>query len=125
MSTTASDMEREDRNSKSAEVQAAPGTRSISVGKIMVRRSGIPPWPVVEGSLRGFSVSVVRVPVLCVVQGCLRTRRTQMCRTSLSPPLSWIWTSSDTSPAGNFKEHEITEMNRNQHQFLFLFQHSY
>lgn len=123
MSTTASDMEREDRNSKSAEVQAAPGTRSISVGKIA--HSGIPPWLVVEGSLRGFSVSVVRVPVLCVVQGCLRTRRTQMCRTSLSPPLSWIWTSSDTSPAGNFKEHEITEMNRNQHQFLFLFQHSY
>ncbi|XP_038554495.1 sperm associated antigen 9a isoform X1 [Micropterus salmoides] len=32
MSTTASDMEREDGNSKSMEVQAAPGTRSISVG---------------------------------------------------------------------------------------------
>ncbi|XP_074552376.1 sperm associated antigen 9a isoform X2 [Halichoeres trimaculatus] len=32
MSTTASDMEREDGTSKSAEVQAAPGTRSISVG---------------------------------------------------------------------------------------------
>uniref|UniRef100_A0A7N8WTU0 Sperm associated antigen 9a n=1 Tax=Mastacembelus armatus TaxID=205130 RepID=A0A7N8WTU0_9TELE len=32
MSTTASDMEREDGNSKSTEVQAAPGTRSISVG---------------------------------------------------------------------------------------------
>uniref|UniRef100_A0A671UZ16 Sperm associated antigen 9a n=1 Tax=Sparus aurata TaxID=8175 RepID=A0A671UZ16_SPAAU len=32
MSTTASDMERDDRNSKSMEVQAAPGTRSISVG---------------------------------------------------------------------------------------------
>ncbi|XP_044036360.1 sperm associated antigen 9a isoform X13 [Siniperca chuatsi] len=32
MSTTASDMEREDANSKSTEVQAAPGTRSISVG---------------------------------------------------------------------------------------------
>uniref|UniRef100_A0A7N9AMZ8 Sperm associated antigen 9a n=1 Tax=Mastacembelus armatus TaxID=205130 RepID=A0A7N9AMZ8_9TELE len=31
MSTTASDMEREDGNSKSTEVQAAPGTRSISV----------------------------------------------------------------------------------------------
>uniref|UniRef100_A0A3P8NF92 C-Jun-amino-terminal kinase-interacting protein 4 n=1 Tax=Astatotilapia calliptera TaxID=8154 RepID=A0A3P8NF92_ASTCA len=30
MSTTASDMEREDGNSKSTEVQAAPGTRSIS-----------------------------------------------------------------------------------------------
>uniref|UniRef100_A0AAQ6A6K0 C-Jun-amino-terminal kinase-interacting protein 4 n=1 Tax=Amphiprion ocellaris TaxID=80972 RepID=A0AAQ6A6K0_AMPOC len=33
MSTTASDMEREDGNSKSTEVQAAPGTRSISVGR--------------------------------------------------------------------------------------------
>uniref|UniRef100_A0AAX7TZ74 Sperm associated antigen 9a n=1 Tax=Astatotilapia calliptera TaxID=8154 RepID=A0AAX7TZ74_ASTCA len=33
MSTTASDMEREDGNSKSTEVQAAPGTRSISVGQ--------------------------------------------------------------------------------------------
>lgn len=65
MSTTASDMEREDRNSKSAEVQAAPGTRSVSVGKIMVKHSGIPLWLVVEGSLRGFSVSAVRVPVLC------------------------------------------------------------
>ncbi|KAF7659415.1 hypothetical protein LDENG_00298260 [Lucifuga dentata] len=32
MSTTASDMEREDENSKSMEVQVAPGTRSISVG---------------------------------------------------------------------------------------------
>uniref|UniRef100_A0A665UGS0 C-Jun-amino-terminal kinase-interacting protein 4 n=1 Tax=Echeneis naucrates TaxID=173247 RepID=A0A665UGS0_ECHNA len=32
MSTTTSDMEREDGNSKSTEVQAAPGTRSISVG---------------------------------------------------------------------------------------------
>ncbi|XP_041812589.1 sperm associated antigen 9a isoform X2 [Chelmon rostratus] len=32
MSTTASDVEREDGNSKSTEVQAAPGTRSISVG---------------------------------------------------------------------------------------------
>uniref|UniRef100_UPI0037E99AB4 sperm associated antigen 9a isoform X2 n=1 Tax=Semicossyphus pulcher TaxID=241346 RepID=UPI0037E99AB4 len=32
MSTTASDMEREDGTSKSMEVQAAPGTRSISVG---------------------------------------------------------------------------------------------
>ncbi|XP_008299006.1 sperm associated antigen 9a [Stegastes partitus] len=32
MSTTASDMERDDGNSKSTEVQAAPGTRSISVG---------------------------------------------------------------------------------------------
>ncbi|XP_075880137.1 sperm associated antigen 9a isoform X2 [Nelusetta ayraudi] len=32
MSTTASDVEREDGSSKSAEVQAAPGTRSISVG---------------------------------------------------------------------------------------------
>ncbi|KAM9392791.1 sperm associated antigen 9a isoform 1-T1 [Pholidichthys leucotaenia] len=32
MSTTTSDMEREDGNSKSMEVQAAPGTRSISVG---------------------------------------------------------------------------------------------
>ncbi|KAL3987232.1 receptor activity modifying protein 3 [Sarotherodon galilaeus] len=32
MSTTASDMEREDGNSKSTEVQAAPGTRTISVG---------------------------------------------------------------------------------------------
>ncbi|XP_042248124.1 sperm associated antigen 9a isoform X3 [Thunnus maccoyii] len=32
MSTTASDMEKEDGNSKSMEVQAAPGTRSISVG---------------------------------------------------------------------------------------------
>ncbi|XP_070836356.1 sperm associated antigen 9a isoform X8 [Chaetodon trifascialis] len=32
MSITASDMEREDGNSKSTEVQAAPGTRSISVG---------------------------------------------------------------------------------------------
>ncbi|XP_047199786.1 sperm associated antigen 9a isoform X7 [Hippoglossus stenolepis] len=32
MSTTASDMERENGNSKSTEVQAAPGTRSISVG---------------------------------------------------------------------------------------------
>ncbi|XP_067332913.1 sperm associated antigen 9a isoform X5 [Channa argus] len=32
MSTTASDMEREDGNSKSTEVQVAPGTRSISVG---------------------------------------------------------------------------------------------
>ncbi|XP_029015519.1 sperm associated antigen 9a isoform X1 [Betta splendens] len=32
MSTTASDMEREDGNSKSTEVQAAPGTRSVSVG---------------------------------------------------------------------------------------------
>ncbi|KAM6966029.1 sperm associated antigen 9a isoform 2-T2 [Tautogolabrus adspersus] len=32
MSTTASDMEREDGTSKSTEVQAAPGTRSISVG---------------------------------------------------------------------------------------------
>lgn len=32
MSTTASDVEKEDGNSKSAEVQAAPGTRSISVG---------------------------------------------------------------------------------------------
>lgn len=34
MSTTASDMEREDGNSKSTEVQAAPGTRSISVGRV-------------------------------------------------------------------------------------------
>lgn len=34
MSTAASDAEREGGNSKSAEVQAAPGTRSISVGKI-------------------------------------------------------------------------------------------
>uniref|UniRef100_A0A3Q2VYH3 Sperm associated antigen 9a n=1 Tax=Haplochromis burtoni TaxID=8153 RepID=A0A3Q2VYH3_HAPBU len=33
MSTTASDMEREDGNSKSTEVQAAPGTRTISVGQ--------------------------------------------------------------------------------------------
>ncbi|XP_072224473.1 sperm associated antigen 9a isoform X4 [Leuresthes tenuis] len=32
MSTTASDMEKEDGNSKSMEVQAGPGTRSISVG---------------------------------------------------------------------------------------------
>ncbi|KAM4530161.1 sperm associated antigen 9a isoform 4-T4 [Odontesthes bonariensis] len=32
MPTTASDMEKEDGNSKSMEVQAAPGTRSISVG---------------------------------------------------------------------------------------------
>lgn len=32
MSTTASDVEKEDGSSKSAEVQAAPGTRSISVG---------------------------------------------------------------------------------------------
>ncbi|XP_026206730.1 sperm associated antigen 9a isoform X6 [Anabas testudineus] len=32
MSTTASDLEKEDGNSKSTEVQAAPGTRSISVG---------------------------------------------------------------------------------------------
>ncbi|XP_056143485.1 sperm associated antigen 9a isoform X2 [Lampris incognitus] len=32
MSTTASDMEREDGNSKSTEVHATPGTRSISVG---------------------------------------------------------------------------------------------
>ncbi|XP_071330033.1 sperm associated antigen 9a isoform X7 [Trachinotus anak] len=32
MSTTTSDMEKEDGNSKSTEVQAAPGTRSISVG---------------------------------------------------------------------------------------------
>ncbi|XP_019125352.2 sperm associated antigen 9a isoform X4 [Larimichthys crocea] len=32
MSTTASDMEREDGNCKSTEVQAAPGTRSVSVG---------------------------------------------------------------------------------------------
>ncbi|KAM9745071.1 sperm associated antigen 9a isoform 3-T3 [Menidia menidia] len=32
MSTTTSDMEKEDGNSKSMEVQAAPGTRSISVG---------------------------------------------------------------------------------------------
>uniref|UniRef100_A0A4W6E0T0 Sperm associated antigen 9a n=1 Tax=Lates calcarifer TaxID=8187 RepID=A0A4W6E0T0_LATCA len=31
MSTTASDMERDDGNSKSTEVQAAPGTRSISI----------------------------------------------------------------------------------------------
>lgn len=101
MSTTASDMEREDRNSKSTEVQAAPGTRSISVGKIMVKHSGILLWVVFEGNLRRYSLSVVRVPVLCVVQGCLRTRITQMCRTSLSPPLSWIWISLDTSPAGN------------------------
>lgn len=34
MSTTASDMEREDGSSKSMEVQAAPGTRSISVGRL-------------------------------------------------------------------------------------------
>uniref|UniRef100_A0A669AZP3 C-Jun-amino-terminal kinase-interacting protein 4 n=1 Tax=Oreochromis niloticus TaxID=8128 RepID=A0A669AZP3_ORENI len=34
MSTTASDMEREDGNSKSTEVQAAPGTRTISVGRV-------------------------------------------------------------------------------------------
>lgn len=34
MSTTASDMGREDGNSKSTEVQAAPGTRSISVGRV-------------------------------------------------------------------------------------------
>lgn len=34
MSTTASDVEREDGSSKSAEVQAAPGTRSISVGRL-------------------------------------------------------------------------------------------
>lgn len=101
MSTTASDMEREDRNSKSTEVQAAPGTRSISVGKLMVKYGGILVWGVFERQLRGYSVSVVRVPLLCVVQGCLRTRITQMCRTSLSPPLSWIWTSLDTSPAGN------------------------
>uniref|UniRef100_A0A3B4G4A5 C-Jun-amino-terminal kinase-interacting protein 4 n=1 Tax=Pundamilia nyererei TaxID=303518 RepID=A0A3B4G4A5_9CICH len=33
MSTTALDMEREDGNSKSTEVQAAPGTRTISVGQ--------------------------------------------------------------------------------------------
>ncbi|XP_028311433.1 LOW QUALITY PROTEIN: sperm associated antigen 9a [Gouania willdenowi] len=32
MSTTTSDLEREDGNSRSTEVQAAPGTRSISVG---------------------------------------------------------------------------------------------
>lgn len=69
MSTTASDMEREDRNSKSAEVQAAPGTRSVSVGEITLKHSGIPPWLVVEGGLRGFCVSAVRVPVLCVVSG--------------------------------------------------------
>lgn len=59
MSTTASDMEREDRSSKSTEVQAAPGTRSISVGKIMVKHSGILLWVVFEGKLRGNSVSVV------------------------------------------------------------------
>uniref|UniRef100_A0A7N6AZP0 RH2 domain-containing protein n=1 Tax=Anabas testudineus TaxID=64144 RepID=A0A7N6AZP0_ANATE len=34
MSTTASDLEKEDGNSKSTEVQAAPGTRSISVGRV-------------------------------------------------------------------------------------------
>uniref|UniRef100_A0A8C9YD78 C-Jun-amino-terminal kinase-interacting protein 4 n=1 Tax=Sander lucioperca TaxID=283035 RepID=A0A8C9YD78_SANLU len=34
MSTTTSDMEREEGNSKSTEVQAAPGTRSISVGRV-------------------------------------------------------------------------------------------
>lgn len=44
MSTTASEMEREDRSSKSTEVQAAPGTRSISVGKMMVKHSGILLW---------------------------------------------------------------------------------
>ena len=44
MSTTASDTEREDRNSKSTEVQVGPGTRSISVGKIIVRHSAILLW---------------------------------------------------------------------------------
>lgn len=41
MSTTASDMEREDGNSKSTELQAGPGTRSISVGKIIMKHSWI------------------------------------------------------------------------------------
>lgn len=44
MSTTASDMEREDGNSKSTEVQAAPGTRSISVGKLIPKHSWILLW---------------------------------------------------------------------------------
>lgn len=39
MSTTASDVEREDGSSKSAEVQAAPGTRSISVGRLQTPSS--------------------------------------------------------------------------------------
>lgn len=46
MSTTASDMEREDGNSKSTEVQAAPGTRSISVGKIIPKHSWILLWDI-------------------------------------------------------------------------------
>lgn len=48
MSTTASDMEREDGNSKSREVQAAPGTRSISVGKIIPKHSWILLWVISE-----------------------------------------------------------------------------
>lgn len=44
---------------------------------------------------------VSSIPVLCVLQVCLKMRKTQMCKTSLSPPLSWIWTSLDTNPAGN------------------------
>lgn len=39
MSTTASDVERGDGSSKSAEVQAAPGTRSISVGRFRRRQA--------------------------------------------------------------------------------------
>uniref|UniRef100_A0A3Q4APS2 C-Jun-amino-terminal kinase-interacting protein 4 n=1 Tax=Mola mola TaxID=94237 RepID=A0A3Q4APS2_MOLML len=42
MSTTASDMEREDGNSKSTEVQAAPGTRSISVGRVKHHETRLP-----------------------------------------------------------------------------------
>lgn len=98
MSTTASDMEREDGNSRSTEVQAAPGTRSISVGKIIPKHSWILLWVIIENCV---DVSVSSIPVLCVVQVCLKMRITRMCKTSLSPPLSWIWTSLDTNPAGN------------------------
>lgn len=40
MSTTASDMDRDDGNSKSMEVQAVPGTRSISVGTVKYYETG-------------------------------------------------------------------------------------
>uniref|UniRef100_A0A3B5B0A4 RH1 domain-containing protein n=1 Tax=Stegastes partitus TaxID=144197 RepID=A0A3B5B0A4_9TELE len=60
MSTTASDMERDDGNSKSTEVQAAPGTRSISVGR--VKSSGTYRFTIIRFMQFYFLQGVTREP---------------------------------------------------------------
>lgn len=101
MSTTASDVEREDGSSKSAEVQAAPGTRSISVGRLQTPSSSR--WSFF-GKLFFSNLHEPRWFETCLVcaasQACLTKRTAPTCRTSSSPRPSSTWMWSATSPPG-------------------------